>query len=444
MANGSKNYSGPIVQIAGRYLLPTRGTRPPRQRALIVGIKYSANKFLAQLCRPLKDVEKFRKFLKNTYNFQDNEIVVMTDEQASEYLQPTRANILREIGHLVGGAQSGDKLIFLFAGHSDQVENMTGTEEDDMDEYLAPMDYEDAPPQNNAVQGIGGKILDNELKKRLVDPLPAGAQLWASPRLHHAIFDSCHSGTLLDLPHYRCNVSGLTELDIASAPPSVPPSRYLRMGSAMPGPSVMRGKPIRRNSTYQVEIPPPSSVDESSMVISDYVPVGDALGLQMPLSTIPEDLPPMRQQSFGEVGEAITQMDDGMLGCFSDIIARSSSQKRILENKPLHKSPPTMPNRLPKECKGDCVRSPTARPLVLSISSCADSEVTMELDFEMDANEPRSLVEVLINYLEDNPTPDFQQLIITVKFVIYAAPPAYNRIGTDYSSPYQETYGRNG
>ena len=32
----------------------------------------------------------------------------------------------------------------------------------------------------------------------MVEPLPVGVCLTA-------IFDSCHSGTLLDLDHYRCN-----------------------------------------------------------------------------------------------------------------------------------------------------------------------------------------------------------------------------------------------
>ena len=41
-------------------------------------------------------------------------------------------------------------------------------------------------------------ILDNKLRKMLVDSLPIGAHLTA-------IFDSCHSGTLLDLDHYLCN-----------------------------------------------------------------------------------------------------------------------------------------------------------------------------------------------------------------------------------------------
>ena len=41
-------------------------------------------------------------------------------------------------------------------------------------------------------------ILDNTLREKLVNPLPIGACLTA-------IFDSCHSGTLLDLDHYLCN-----------------------------------------------------------------------------------------------------------------------------------------------------------------------------------------------------------------------------------------------
>jgi hypothetical protein len=42
------------------------------------------------------------------------------------------------------------------------------------------------------------KILDNSLRRYLVDPLPAGTRLTA-------ILDSCHSGTLLGLDHYSCH-----------------------------------------------------------------------------------------------------------------------------------------------------------------------------------------------------------------------------------------------
>jgi len=61
-------------------------------------------------------------------------------------------------------------------------------EVDKQDETIVPLDYEQA-----------GQITDNELHQVLVEPLPAGVRLTC-------IFDSCHSGTVVDLPYtYRCD-----------------------------------------------------------------------------------------------------------------------------------------------------------------------------------------------------------------------------------------------
>jgi len=65
-----------------------------------------------------------------------------------------------------------------------QLVNTTGTEEDGMDEAIIACD-------NNY-------LIDNLLREKLVDPLPVGSTLIA-------IFDTCHSASLLDLPHHRCN-----------------------------------------------------------------------------------------------------------------------------------------------------------------------------------------------------------------------------------------------
>ena len=54
-------------------------------------------------------------------------------------------------------------------------------EVDNCDETILPMDFRRS-----------GQIIDDVLRKRLVDPLPQGAKLTA-------FFDSCHSGTVLDL-----------------------------------------------------------------------------------------------------------------------------------------------------------------------------------------------------------------------------------------------------
>ena len=60
---------------------------------------------------------------------------------------------------------------------------ITGQESDGYDETILPTDFKQA-----------GQIRDTELNQVLVRPLPQGVTL-------HALFDSCHSGTALDLPY---------------------------------------------------------------------------------------------------------------------------------------------------------------------------------------------------------------------------------------------------
>ena len=65
-------------------------------------------------------------------------------------------------------------------------------------------------------------LLLQQLNLRMVQPLPLGACLTA-------IFDSCHSGTLLDLEHYDCN-----KIDFASLVANTSRKRHgktrMRMG----------------------------------------------------------------------------------------------------------------------------------------------------------------------------------------------------------------------
>ncbi|KAI0278409.1 caspase domain-containing protein [Russula aff. rugulosa BPL654] len=94
--------------------------------------------------------------------------------------------MIRELKQLVSGAAPGDKFTFLYSGHSDQQTSFDDIEEeeDGMDEVIVTCDL--------------GRIIDNELKIILVNDLPVGCSLFA-------ILDTCHSGTMLDLPHYHCN-----------------------------------------------------------------------------------------------------------------------------------------------------------------------------------------------------------------------------------------------
>lgn len=98
---------------------------------------------------------------------------------------PTRDNIIAGINWLVSGASPGDAFFFHYSGHGSQSKASlldSLFEGDSMDETICPSDYDKA-----------GMITDNELNKLMVKPLPEGCKLTC-------IFDSCHSGSVLDLP----------------------------------------------------------------------------------------------------------------------------------------------------------------------------------------------------------------------------------------------------
>ncbi|KAF7976674.1 hypothetical protein HWV62_6025 [Athelia sp. TMB] len=207
----------------GRWL--ERLVYPNRKRkALLIGIKQSKGD--VELSRPHIDVIAMRDLLMNVYGYQENDISIMLDDTArvDQRMIPTRQNILRAIGELVKDANPGDRFVFHFSGHSTQVPNLRGTEDDDMDEAVISAD--------------GTEIIDNDLRKNLVDILPPGSHLVA-------IFDTCHSGSLLDLTHHRCNRLPPPALDISTQGVNGGPSRQVPW------------TPIQaRLSIYQHQVPP--------------------------------------------------------------------------------------------------------------------------------------------------------------------------------------------
>ncbi|KAI0035472.1 caspase domain-containing protein [Vararia minispora EC-137] len=133
-------------------------------------------------CR--NDAQKVERLLIETYRCKD--ITFMSDEESKRHrdteLYPTKWNILRQLEKLVADSQPGDVLVLFYSGHSGQIKALLDKrEKDGKDEYIVSVD--------------GYRILDDHLRQILVEPLPPGRRLTA-------IFDSCHSGTLLDLEHY--------------------------------------------------------------------------------------------------------------------------------------------------------------------------------------------------------------------------------------------------
>ncbi|QRW16466.1 ICE-like protease (caspase) p20 domain protein [Rhizoctonia solani] len=157
-----------------------------KRKAVLVGCNYPGSIAPLEGCgQSFFNVIFYPQLPLDYFGYEETNIRVLTDSESShgeigEALS-TRENIVGYIRWLVEDAEPDDSLFF----HSTMVSNqkdLDGDEYDGMDESICPTHYETA-----------GVLVDDELHDLLVKPLPEGAGLTA-------LFDSCHSGSVLDLP----------------------------------------------------------------------------------------------------------------------------------------------------------------------------------------------------------------------------------------------------
>ncbi|KAI8915143.1 peptidase C14, caspase domain-containing protein [Powellomyces hirtus] len=149
-----------------------------RRRALFVGINYFGQQGELKGC--INDVRNVYQWLTTNYPF--TEVLILSDDNQDPTRKPTRANLMSAFGWLVNGASPGDAFFLHYSGHGSQEKDKSGLEKDGMAETIVPVDYQQA-----------GQISDDELFNALIRPLPKGSRFTA-------IFDCCHSGSVLDLP----------------------------------------------------------------------------------------------------------------------------------------------------------------------------------------------------------------------------------------------------
>src|SRR5262249_7084247 len=125
-------------------------------RALLIGIeKYKVERF--NLRGTVNDVRNMRRLLIETFGFKPEQIVTLTDAEA------TRDNILKAFEEwLIAGSTSGGRVVFYMSSHGFQApERVKGSEPDGMDETLVPHDV--------FVETVGGRkavrnqIIDDEI-----------------------------------------------------------------------------------------------------------------------------------------------------------------------------------------------------------------------------------------------------------------------------------------
>jgi hypothetical protein len=139
------------------------------KKALLIGINYIGTSNELNGC--INDVMSVKERLTQS-GFS---ITTLTDTE-----NPTRNNILNEFTNMLKNASPGDLLFFLYSGHGSYVLDKQGDEKDGYDEVLVSSDFKG--------------ILDDELKAIITQYLKKDVTLFG-------MFDSCFSGTILDLKY---------------------------------------------------------------------------------------------------------------------------------------------------------------------------------------------------------------------------------------------------
>jgi hypothetical protein len=151
-----------------------------------IGINYIGQQNQLHGC--IDDAHDIRNFLIWRYHYRPENVMILTDDLPDRTQHPTRENMINAMQWLVEGATRHDSLFFHYAGHGGQTAGADVDPEKGYDDVIFPVDYQQA-----------GHIVDTDLNKYLVYPLPQGCRLTS-------LFDSCHSGTVLDLPYqYHSN-----------------------------------------------------------------------------------------------------------------------------------------------------------------------------------------------------------------------------------------------
>lgn len=167
-----------------------------KKKALCIGINYFGQS--AELKGCINDANNVKRFLCTHFGYKPEDIVMLTDDAQNPRQVPTKRNMLEAMQWLVRDAKPNDSLFFHYSGHGGQTKDTDGDEADGYDEVIYPVDFK----QN-------GHIVDDVMHDIMVKPLPAGCRLTA-------IFDSCHSGSALDLPYIYSTEGKIKEPNLAA------------------------------------------------------------------------------------------------------------------------------------------------------------------------------------------------------------------------------------
>jgi hypothetical protein len=152
------------------------------KKALLIGILYTDGPIESRLNGCLNDALAMRNLLISYFGYSSEDITILSDGER-KYLKPTRRNILRALAKIVlSSRRSVDELFLFYSGHGYHIKDRSRDEEDGEDECIIPCDY----------QRRG--VIKDDLFRKYFRYVPRSKKVTA-------IFDCCHSGTMLDLKY---------------------------------------------------------------------------------------------------------------------------------------------------------------------------------------------------------------------------------------------------
>lgn len=233
-------------------------------------------------------------------------------------------------------------------------------------------------------------IRDNELRQRLVDPLPIGANLVA-------IFDSCHSASLLDLDHFRCNRVFVPWISKGRRRSDTRWNNVIRRravwGELPTDPKIFQGSLVISRHVYQNRRTSDSTIRYKKTSIDQLLVVGDRFR-RMTAETITRTV--------------ISEPNNPWYGTDRSPITRTVSPEHIWP------------------CTGWCPPQPLTKANVMSIAACKDYQLSWE---DRDGS---SMTKALIKTLRNDPHPTMAELIRSVSDELHKFYVRFHPASRDY------------
>lgn len=161
--------------------------------ALIININYKNTQY--QITNNQDNEERIKKLLINEFNYLEENITILSENDTNPKNHPTAINIMNNLGKLIIQAynKNVDHIFIYYSGHGSYICDKNNDEKDNHDEVIIPSDFHKM-----------GVITDDILHEYL-EYIPENCHCFG-------LFDCYHQGTLLDLKYkYLKNYRMITE-----------------------------------------------------------------------------------------------------------------------------------------------------------------------------------------------------------------------------------------